>query len=70
MTVPWSRLGSDPLGIAIYDVHIVLSLRRSADSASGQAGDHSGGPQAQAGEPPAGASSMAVPLASSWVSSA
>jgi hypothetical protein len=49
VTVPWSRLGSDPLGIAIHDVHIVLSLR-SADA--GQAGDHFGGKQSQAAEPP------------------
>ena len=54
MTVPtWSRLGSDPLGIAIHDVQIVLS-RRNADA--GQAGDHPGGKQSQAAEPPAGAS--------------
>ena len=35
VTVHWSKLGSEPLAIAIRDIHIVLSLRNAAQEGAG-----------------------------------
>jgi hypothetical protein len=43
VTVHWSKLGSEPLAIAIRDIHIVLSLRNAAQEGSGDSNIKAGG---------------------------